>query len=40
MLSSDLMMIVGTCEITGDHDDAGDDTDDTAHVAVIATGGR
>ena len=44
LLSSDLMMFVGTCEITGDdeadHDDTGDDKDDTSDVAVITAGGR
>ena len=44
LLSRDLMMFVGTCEITRDdgtdHDDAGDDKDDTSDVAVITAGGR
>ena len=44
LLSSDLMMFVGTCEITrddeADHDDTGDDNDDSDDVAVIAPGGR
>ena len=43
LLSSVLMMFVGTCEITGDdadHDDTRDDNDDNDNVAVIATGGR
>ena len=45
LLSSVLMMFVGTCEITGDdeadHDDVpGDDNDDSDDVAVITPGGR
>ena len=44
LLSSVLMMFVGTCEITGDdeadHDVPGDDNDDSDDVAVITTGGR
>ena len=44
LLSSVLMMFVGTCEITGDdeadHDVPADDNDDSDDVAVITTGGR